>query len=58
MQPPIYFVALKSNQDEADLDRAMHVGVPTEDGLIEGNIRFEIVTAFLSGIAMDAIIHY
>lgn len=36
------FVALKSNQDEPDLDRAMRVGVPTEDGLIEGDLRFEM----------------
>lgn len=35
------FAALKANQDEPDLDRAMRVGVPTEDGLIEGDIRFE-----------------
>lgn len=35
------FMALKSNQDEPDLDRAMRVGVPTEDGLIEGDIRAE-----------------
>lgn len=36
------FAALKANQDEPDLDRAMRVGVPTEDGLIEGDIRFEL----------------
>lgn len=35
------FMALKSNQNEPDLDRAMRVGVPTEDGLIEGDIRAE-----------------
>jgi DNA excision repair protein ERCC-4 len=46
------FAALKSNQDEPDLDRSMRVGVPTEDGLIEGDIRSEIVTTFLSGVAL------
>ncbi|CAK9216256.1 unnamed protein product [Sphagnum jensenii] len=35
------FVTLKANQDEPDLDRAMRVGVPTEDGLIEGDLRAE-----------------
>jgi len=35
------FVTLKANQDEPDLDRAMRVGVPTEDGLIEGDLRCE-----------------
>lgn len=48
------FAALKSNQDEPDLDRAMRVGVPTEDGLIEGDIRFEIVTTLLSGVALKS----
>lgn len=47
------FAALKANQDEPDLDRAMRVGVPTEDGLIEGDIRFELcltsVTSLGSG---------
>lgn len=33
------FLTLKSNQDEPDLDKAMRVGVPTEDGLIEGDLR-------------------
>lgn len=35
------FLTLKSNQDEPDLDKAMRVGVPTEDGLIEGDLRAE-----------------
>ncbi|KAL3684114.1 hypothetical protein R1sor_002136 [Riccia sorocarpa] len=35
------FASLKANQDEPDLERAMRVGVPTEDGLIEGDIRAE-----------------
>ena len=48
------FSALKSNQDEPDLDRAMRVGVPTEDGLIEGDIRFEIVVTFVSGVALNS----
>lgn len=34
------FATLKANQDEPDLKRAMRVGVPTEDGLIEGDIRY------------------
>lgn len=46
------FAALKSNQDEPDLGRAMRVGVPTEDGLIEGDIRFEIVTTILYGVLL------
>lgn len=33
------FAALKANQDEPDMDKAMRVGVPTEDGLIEGDMR-------------------
>lgn len=33
------FASLKANQDEPDLERAMRVGVPTEDGLIEGDMR-------------------
>lgn len=33
------FASLKSNQDEPDIDKAMRVGVPTEDGLIEGDVR-------------------
>lgn len=33
------FLTLKSNQDEPDLDKAMRIGVPTEDGLIEGDVR-------------------
>lgn len=35
------FTTLKSNQDEPDVDKAMRVGVPTEDGLIEGDLRAE-----------------
>ncbi|XP_024534735.1 DNA repair endonuclease UVH1 isoform X1 [Selaginella moellendorffii] len=35
------FATLKSNQDEPDAERAMRVGVPTEDGLIEGDVRAE-----------------
>ena len=34
------FSALKSNQDEPDVAKAMRVGVPTEDGLIEGDVRW------------------
>jgi DNA excision repair protein ERCC-4 len=33
------FASLKSNQDEPDVDKAMRIGVPTEDGLIEGDVR-------------------
>lgn len=35
------FMTLKSNQDEPDVDKAMRVGVPTEDGIIEGDLRAE-----------------
>ncbi|KAJ7544180.1 hypothetical protein O6H91_09G067800 [Diphasiastrum complanatum] len=35
------FATLKANQDEADVEKAMRVGVPTEDGLIEGDLRAE-----------------
>ncbi|GLJ46967.1 hypothetical protein SUGI_0991250 [Cryptomeria japonica] len=35
------FASLKANQDEPDVSTAMRVGVPTEDGLIEGDIRAE-----------------
>ncbi|CAM6083895.1 unnamed protein product [Calypogeia fissa] len=35
------FASLKANQDEPDVERAMRVGVPTEDGLLEGDIRAE-----------------
>ncbi|KAH7435356.1 hypothetical protein KP509_06G061500 [Ceratopteris richardii] len=35
------FFTLKSNQDEPDVDKATRVGVPTEDGLIEGDLRAE-----------------
>ncbi|KAH9299438.1 hypothetical protein KI387_031120, partial [Taxus chinensis] len=33
------FASLKANQDEPDVSKAMRVGVPTEDGLIEGDVR-------------------
>lgn len=35
------FAALKANQDEPDVKKAMVVGVPTEDGVIEGDTRGE-----------------
>eukprot|EP00850_Spirogloea_muscicola_P019869 SM000201S05925 [mRNA] locus=s201:168274:173629:+ [translate_table: standard] len=35
------FAELKANQDEPDSGKAMRVGVPTEAGLIEGDIRDE-----------------
>lgn len=35
------FASLKANQDEPDASKAMRVGVPTEDGLIEGDLRAE-----------------
>lgn len=33
------FLSLKSNQDEPDESKAMRVGVPSEDGVIEDDIR-------------------
>ncbi|CAI5500528.1 unnamed protein product [Closterium sp. Naga37s-1] len=33
------FASLKTNQDEPSVDQAMRVGVPTEDGLVEGDTR-------------------
>ncbi|CAN8272893.1 unnamed protein product [Cochlearia groenlandica] len=35
------FTALKSNQDEPDETRAVRVGVPSEEGIIENDIRAE-----------------
>ncbi|CAI7847050.1 unnamed protein product, partial [Closterium sp. NIES-53] len=35
------FASLKTNQDEPSVDQAMRVGVPTEDGLVEGDTRDE-----------------
>ncbi|CAA7041895.1 unnamed protein product [Microthlaspi erraticum] len=35
------FTALKSNQDEPDETRAIRVGVPSEEGIIENDIRAE-----------------
>lgn len=35
------FASLKANQDEPDASKAMHIGVPTEDGLVEGDLRAE-----------------
>ncbi|KAG0495334.1 hypothetical protein HPP92_000025 [Vanilla planifolia] len=35
------FVSLKSNQDEPDEAKAIRVGVPSEDGIIENDVRAE-----------------
>ncbi|KAF3336074.1 DNA repair endonuclease UVH1 [Carex littledalei] len=35
------FLSLKSNQDEPDESKAMRVGVPSEDGIIENDVRAE-----------------
>ncbi|KAK1286890.1 DNA repair endonuclease UVH1 [Acorus calamus] len=35
------FASLKANQDEPDESRAMRVGVPTEDGIVENDVRAE-----------------
>ncbi|KAJ4784542.1 DNA repair endonuclease UVH1 [Rhynchospora pubera] len=35
------FLSLKSNQDEPDENKAMRVGVPSEDGVIENDVRAE-----------------
>ncbi|KAG0448063.1 hypothetical protein HPP92_028027 [Vanilla planifolia] len=35
------FVSLKSNQDEPDEAKATRVGVPSEDGIIENDVRAE-----------------
>ncbi|KAK1262359.1 DNA repair endonuclease UVH1 [Acorus gramineus] len=35
------FASLKANQDEPDESRAMKVGVPTEDGIVENDVRAE-----------------
>jgi DNA excision repair protein ERCC-4 len=33
------FMSLKSNQDEPDETKAMRVGVPSEDGVVEDDVR-------------------
>ncbi|XBH59213.1 hypothetical protein VPH35_080506 [Triticum aestivum] len=35
------FMSLKSNQDEPDENKAMRVGVPSEDGVVEDDVRAE-----------------
>ncbi|XP_068669704.1 DNA repair endonuclease UVH1-like [Aristolochia californica] len=35
------FTSLKANQDEPDESKAMRVGVPTEDGIVEDDVRSE-----------------
>ncbi|KAG9452536.1 hypothetical protein H6P81_005440 [Aristolochia fimbriata] len=35
------FASLKANQDEPDESKAMRVGVPTEDGVVEDDVRAE-----------------
>ncbi|KAI3964736.1 hypothetical protein MKW92_047926 [Papaver armeniacum] len=35
------FASLKSNQDEPDLEKAMRVGVPSEEGIIADDVRAE-----------------
>ncbi|OVA17201.1 ERCC4 domain [Macleaya cordata] len=35
------FSSLKANQDEPDLEKAMRVGVPTEEGIVEDDVRAE-----------------
>lgn len=35
------FASLKANQDEPDENKAMRVGVPSEDGIIENDVRAE-----------------
>eukprot|EP00268_Persea_americana_P016572 TRINITY_DN1785_c0_g1_i4.p1 TRINITY_DN1785_c0_g1~~TRINITY_DN1785_c0_g1_i4.p1 ORF type:complete len:1002 (-),score=229.82 TRINITY_DN1785_c0_g1_i4:601-3606(-) len=35
------FASLKANQDEPDESRAMRVGVPTEEGIVENDVRAE-----------------
>jgi DNA excision repair protein ERCC-4 len=33
------FSSLKANQDEPDETKAMRVGVPSEDGIVENDVR-------------------
>jgi DNA excision repair protein ERCC-4 len=33
------FISLKTNQDEPDENKAMRVGVPSEDGIVENDVR-------------------
>lgn len=33
------FASLKANQDEPDEDKAMRVGVPSEEGVIDNDVR-------------------
>ncbi|KAL6648996.1 hypothetical protein ACP70R_013220 [Stipagrostis hirtigluma subsp. patula] len=35
------FISLKTNQDEPDENKAMRVGVPSEDGVVENDVRAE-----------------
>lgn len=34
------FISLKTNQDEPDENKAMGVGVPSEDGVVENDVRY------------------
>lgn len=36
------FASLKANQDEPDESKAMRVGVPTEEGFVENDVRWEV----------------
>lgn len=36
------FASLKANQDEPDESKAMRVGVPTEEGFVENDARWEV----------------
>lgn len=33
------FISLKTNQDEPDEKKAIRVGVPSEDGIVEDDVR-------------------
>lgn len=43
------FASLKANQDEPDETKAVRVGVPSEDGIVENDVRQVITTFKLRG---------
>lgn len=58
------FASLKANQDEPDESKAMRVGVPTEEGFVENDVRWEvdltlrISNLFIFYLFLKIVLHY
>lgn len=44
------FFSLKANQDEPDETKAIRVGVPSEDGIVENDVRYASLIAKLQEV--------